>query len=78
MAARVSIRKMGTRQGHPHYGATCETCGTVLVAAHATRETCVTARETHRRDGCAVTLRAAHNVIRDGAHFRSPFAGDAR
>lgn len=54
---RVSIRKMGTARGVPHYGAECVTCGTVLVVAHASREECERARDAHKREGCRHTLR---------------------
>lgn len=54
---RISVRKMGTRAGQPHYGAQCVTCGSVLVVAHVTREVAVEAGEEHKRAGCAHTLR---------------------
>lgn len=55
--ARVSIRKMGTRAGKPHYGAQCVTCGAVLAVAYLSREACERLADDHRRQGCNVTLR---------------------
>lgn len=54
---RISVRKMGTRMGQPHYGAECLTCGTVLIVAHATREAGKEAGEAHKREGCRHTAR---------------------
>ena len=55
--ARISIRKTGTRAGQPTYSATCASCGSVVIVGGAPRQTCVSAGEKHRRDGCAITLR---------------------
>ena len=57
MAAKISVRKMGTRQGQPHYGATCVTCGSVIVVAYASKDEANELGEAHKRNGCAVTLR---------------------
>lgn len=64
MAAKISVRKMGTRRGEPHYGATCQTCGTVLVVAHASKDTARAAGEAHKITGCAFTLQWATSVGR--------------
>lgn len=74
MAARISVRKMGTRAGQPHYGATCTTCGSVLAVAHLSREAAKARGEEHKRTGCQPTLRWAHNAMRDDADLRRPGA----
>lgn len=71
MAARVSIRKMGTRAGRPHYGAECMTCHTVLIPFGRDREVCVAAREEHKKNGCTPTLAWATNA-HDFAPLRDP------
>jgi hypothetical protein len=72
MAAKISVRKMGTRQGQPHYGAECQTCGSVLAVAHLSRDAAKALGAEHRKTGCQPTLRFAHNAARDGAHLRTP------
>jgi hypothetical protein len=62
--ARVSVRKMGTRAGQPHYGAECTTCGRVLVVAHATRDAAKAEGEAHKLAGCAHNARYYSNVGR--------------
>lgn len=66
MAAHISVRKMGTRRGMPHYGAECITCGTVLAVAHLTRDEAKARGAEHKAAGCQPTLRwasnAAHNA----------------
>jgi len=59
---KISVRKMGTRFGEPHYGSECVTCGTVLVAAHASRDTAKRAGEVHKAAGCRHTHRYYSNV----------------
>lgn len=55
--ARISVRKMGTWRGVPHYGAECVTCGTVLIVAHASRASALMAGDAHKANGCRATLR---------------------
>jgi hypothetical protein len=59
--ARISVRKMGTRRGLPHYGAECVTCGSVLAAAHLSREAAKALGEQHKAAGCSINLRWAVN-----------------
>jgi hypothetical protein len=59
--ARISVRKMGTRAGQPHYGAECVTCGSVLAVAHLSREAAKQRGEEHKQQGCSITLRWAAN-----------------
>ncbi len=60
MTAKISIRKMGTRLGQPHYGAECVTCGTVLVVAHVGREYAQELGKQHREQGCVGWGSRAH------------------
>jgi hypothetical protein len=73
MAARISVRKMGTRAGQPHYGAECATCGSVLAVAHLSRDAARALGDQHKINGCQPTLRWAHNAT-DGAKLRTPRA----
>jgi hypothetical protein len=59
MTARVSVRKMGTRMGRPHYGAECRTCGSVLAVAHLSRDAAQELGREHKVNGCRITLRWA-------------------
>ena len=61
-AAKISVRKMGTRQGQPHYGSECVTCGTVLAIGHMTKDAARELGEGHKRSGCRMTLRWVTNV----------------
>ncbi len=60
-AARISVRKAGTRRGQPHYSAECATCGSVLAIGYLGRETAKALGEEHKRNGCAITMRWAAN-----------------
>lgn len=47
MAAKISVRKMGTRRGMPHYGAECNVCHRVLAVAHLTKEAATAIGKNH-------------------------------
>ena len=56
----ISIRKMGTRRGEPHYGVECRACrgnygkSTVVAVAHLDKPSAVALAEHHlAKHGCA-------------------------
>lgn len=56
-AGRISIRKMGTRAGNPHYGVECISCpghygmNSILAVAHLSKEGAEIVAAAHRASG---------------------------
>ena len=50
--ADVRTRLTGTRDGHPHFGAVCLSCGEVLLRWGASRQAANTVCDRHAARGC--------------------------
>lgn len=68
-AGRVSIRKMGTRAGRPHYGVECISCpghygmNSILAVAHLSKDGALAVKAAHLASGHGTSVEHAGGAL---------------